>query len=68
MCKTCVLSCVVTTIALWGFFAVLLYALSAGNASINAIWLTMLAIIAIFSCPLTNPKLLKCCDVPGKKK
>jgi hypothetical protein len=68
MCKHCIWHCVLSTIATWAFFALLLSALGGANSSMNAIGLTILLFIAMYSCPLMNPKLLQCRDVVVKKK
>jgi hypothetical protein len=59
---------VVSTVATWAFFAMLLAALGATNSSIKAIGLTILIFIAMFSCPLMNPSLIHCKELPMKKK
>ena len=68
MCKNCVRTCVASTIATWGFFAVLLSFLGISNYPIKAIWLTILIFLAMFSCPLMNPKIMQCCTAENKKK
>ena len=68
MCKHCVGHLVVSTIATWGFFALLLSSMGATNSAIKAIGLTILIFIAMFSCPLMNPKLIQCREIPIKKK
>ena len=68
MCKNCFGGCLVSVIAAWGFFALLLNLLNVANAGINAIWLTLLISAAIFFCPVMNPKIAECCQVKSKKK
>lgn len=68
MCKRCARYGLVSTIAAWAFFAVLLKLLGVANAGINAIWLTLLMFIAILFCPVMNPKIIECCTGKAKKK
>ena len=68
MCKHCVGHLVVSTAATWAFFALLLSSMDATNSSIKAIGLTILIFIAMFSCPLMNPNLIHCKELPMKKK
>ena len=69
MCKSCFGGCLISAIATWGFFALLLTLLNVGDALINAIWLTLLISAAIVFCPLIQPKLAECCkSMPKKKK
>ena len=67
MCKTCGICCLVSGVATWGFFALLLTLLNAANALVNAIWLTLLICIAAACCPVMNPKIAECCQVKPKK-
>lgn len=68
MCKSCFGGCLISAIATWGFFALLLTLLNIGNALINAIWLTILVCVAIFCCPVMNQKLAECCMIKPKKE
>ncbi len=68
MCKDCIRHCVISTIATWAFFTVLLYTLGSANSAVNALWLTVLIFIAMYSCPLMNPKMIQCREIPTKKK
>lgn len=68
MCKNCFGRCFVSAIATWGFFALFLKLLNVGDAYLNAVWLTLLVSVAIFFCPVMNPKLTDCCKTETKKK
>jgi len=68
MCKNCFGPCIVSAIATWGFFALLLTLLAVKDAFMNAIWLTLLLSVAMISCPLVHQKLAECCKVMPKKK
>lgn len=68
MCKQCVGCCMISAIATWGFFALLLKLLNVANAGVNAVWLTLLILVAVCCCFLMNPKLAQCCIGPKKKK
>ncbi len=61
MCKKCIRSCLISGIATWGFFALLLTLLGAYKPGINALWLTILVSIAICCCPLMDPDSAECC-------
>ncbi|MBW2989414.1 hypothetical protein KY358_03790 [Candidatus Woesearchaeota archaeon] len=64
MYNKCFGSGLISAIATWGFFALLLTLLKVENAQVNAVWLTLLAVAAVFFCPVMNKDILKCC---GKK-
>ena len=68
MCKICFGGCLISAIATWGFFALLLTLLNVGDALVNAIWLTLLVSAAMVFCPLMSQKLSECCKVIPKKK
>ena len=68
MCKRCAGYGIVSVVASWGFFALLLTLLNVANAGINAIWLTLLVFVATISCPVMNPKLCTYQAEPIKKK
>ena len=67
MCKSCGGYSIISLLATWGFFALLLNLLNVANAGVNAIWLSLLAIVAMFCCPVMNPKIANCCQPPKKK-
>jgi len=60
----------VSAVATWGFFAVLLNALNAVRPALNALWLTLLVSVAIICCPLMSPIVQEycTCKVKAKKK
>lgn len=68
MCKSCLGRCLISGIATWGFFALLLKLLNVGDAYLNAVWLTLLVSVAMFFCPVMNPKFTECCEAKPKKK
>lgn len=68
MCKNCFGGCLISAVAAWGFFALLLKLLNVAGAWINALWLTLLVSAAIFFCPVMNAKLAECCKLKQKKK
>lgn len=69
MCKGCFGGCIISALATWGFFALLLTLLAVKDAFVNAIWLTLLLSVAMVSCPLVHQKLTECCKaIPKKKK
>ena len=54
--------------ATWGFFALLLDVLRVSDSGLNAMLLTILLFLAIFSCPVMNPKICRFTEAPKKKK
>lgn len=68
MCKTCCGSGLVSVVATWAFFALLLSYLGIASVGLKAIWLTILMCIAAFCCPICNPKIGECCQAKPKKK
>ena len=69
MCTKCQGYYLISAIATWAFFALLLSILNATNALLNAVWLTIFACIAVSCCPVCNPKVAECCTAkPIKKK
>lgn len=68
MCKICGGCCLVSAIATWGFFAVLLNALNAVRPGLNALWLTLLVSVAMVCCPVINQKIVECCTCGTKTK
>lgn len=68
MCKNCIGGSLISAVATWGFFALLLTLLNVAAAGVNAIWLTLLVFVAMISCPIMNPKICTCQAKPIKKK
>lgn len=68
MCKNCMGYGLVSAIATWLFFVLLLNLLGSAKAGINALWLTLLIFIAMSSCPIMNPRIAACCQVKPKRK
>lgn len=71
MCGKCAGYGLISAVATWGFFALLLTLLGVANALVNAIWLALLIFAATISCPVMNPKIATCCQtepVKTKKK
>jgi hypothetical protein len=71
MCKRCVSCCLISVLATWAFFALLLDLLGVVKAGVNAVWLTLLISLVICSCPVMNSKLAQYCEckkVPNKGK
>lgn len=58
----------ISAIATWAFFSVLLALLNVANPMINGLWLTVLLFIAIWFCPVLNPSITNRCVKPKKKK
>ena len=61
MCGKCGGFCVISGVATWGFFALLLNLLNVGGALLNALWLTILLFVAFATCPVLNKKLAEGC-------
>lgn len=67
MCKYCTGCGLVSIIATWAFFALLLKLLGVANAGINALLLTLLIFVAVMYCPIMNPNIAKCCKTKKKR-
>lgn len=63
MCKGCVGSYLISSVATWGFFASLLSLLKVENALVNSVWLTLLIFVAIVYCPVVNTDIAKKCKM-----
>lgn len=68
MCKNCMGYSLLSAIATWLFFVVLLNLLNVANAGLNALLLTLLIFVAMLSCPIMNPGIAQCCVTKKKKK
>ncbi len=68
MCKSCAGKCVISGLATWAFFALVLDLLGVVNPGINGLFLTVLMSVAMVTCPIMNPKIPDKCTCVGKKK
>jgi len=67
MCKKYIGCGILSLIATWGFFTILLKLLGVANVFLNALILTILIFIATYCCPVCNPEIAKACKVKKKK-